>query len=82
AALMVARLASTYGRTVAAVILVTALLGFVLPSTMGRVVLLIPIILALSDRLGLAAGRSGRTGLALAAGLTAYHLGVPILPAN
>jgi di/tricarboxylate transporter len=82
AAVMVTRLASSYARTVAGVILVTAILGFLLPSTMGRVVLLIPIILALSDRLGLAAGRTGRIGLVLAAGLSAYHLGVPILPAN
>lgn len=82
AATTIGRVSGSYARTVAAVILVTALLGFVLPSTMGRVVLMVPIILSLCDRLGLDHGRRGRDGLILAMGLTAYMLGVPILPAN
>jgi di/tricarboxylate transporter len=60
----------------------TYALAFVMPSNMGRITLLMPIIMALADRAGLAEGSRGRIGLALAVGLGTYELSASILPAN
>jgi di/tricarboxylate transporter len=60
----------------------TYALAFVMPSNMSRVALLMPIVLALADRAGLAEGSSGRFGLALAVGLGTYELSGSILPSN
>ena len=60
----------------------TYALAFVMPSNMGRITLLMPIIMALADRAGLAEGSPGRIGLALAVGLGTYELSASILPAN
>jgi di/tricarboxylate transporter len=57
-------------------------LGFLMPSSMGRVVLLLPIVLALSDQLGFAHGTPGRTGIVMAAALGAILIPFAILPAN
>ncbi|MBM3573689.1 MAG: SLC13 family permease, partial [Alphaproteobacteria bacterium] len=76
------RLTHSYGGAVNGVVLVAVILAFLMPSTMGRVVLLMPIVLALADRLGLVAGRPGRTGLVMAATLGTYVPSTAILPAN
>jgi di/tricarboxylate transporter len=60
----------------------TYALAFVMPSNMGRITLLMPIIMALADRTGLTEGSRGRIGLALAVGLGTYELSASILPAN
>ena len=57
-------------------------LGFLMPSSMGRVVLLLPIALALADQLGFAYGSPGRTGIVMAAALGAVLIPFTILPAN
>jgi hypothetical protein len=54
-------------------------LAFIMPSSMGRVALLMPIILSLAKRCEL---KSGRSGLALAVGLSTFQLSASILPAN
>lgn len=72
----------TYGHYVAAVVLASVGLAFVMPSTTGRVLLLTPIALTLADRLGFAAGRPGRTGLVLAVAAASYMPPTSILPAN
>ena len=74
--------AQSYLRTIGAMVVLGTAVAFLLPSTMGRVVLLVPIVLALADRLGFEAGRPGRTGMALAFVLSTYLLPVAILPAN
>ena len=55
----------TYPRYVASVMVACVGLAFVMPSTTGRILLLIPIVLALADRIGLTEGRRGRTGLVM-----------------
>jgi di/tricarboxylate transporter len=60
----------------------TYALAFVMPSNMGRITLLMPIIMALADRTGLGEGSRGRIALALAVGLGTYELSASILPAN
>lgn len=57
-------------------------LAFVMPSNLGRIALLVPVVLAMSDELGLAEGSPGRTGAVLAVGVATPILSSAILPAN
>lgn len=75
------RAGESYGSVVTAVVAVGVLLAFVMPSTMGRVVLLIPVVLALATQLGFPPGSRGRAGLVMAATLGTYMPGAAILPA-
>ncbi|WP_341988103.1 SLC13 family permease [Azorhizobium sp. AG788] len=75
-------LSRSYPRLIAGVIAITYGLSFVMPSNMGRIALLIPIMQALCDRIGLAPGRKGRTGVMLAVGFGTFLLSASILPAN
>jgi len=79
---LTARLPRSYPGLIAGIVALAGGLGFVLPSTMGRVALLTPIVLALADRLGFPPGSKGRTGMALAAILGTYVICAAILPAN
>jgi anion transporter len=76
------RLGASYTQAVAAVAAAAVALAFLMPSTMGRVLLLLPIVLALCDRLGLKEGGRGRTGLVMTAALATYIPSCGILPAN
>jgi len=82
AAALTARLSGSYPRLVTGVVLLTYALAFVMPSNMGRIAVLMPIVLAVADRAGLAEGSRGRIGLALAVGFGTFMLSVSILPAN
>ncbi|WP_263140205.1 SLC13 family permease [Pseudomonas sp. RIT-PI-AD] len=75
-------LSGSYPRLVFGVIGLTYALAFVMPSNMGRIALLMPIVLALADRTGLGEGRPGRIGLGLAVGFGTFQLSASILPAN
>jgi anion transporter len=79
---LVRRFTGGYLATVAGIVTVCLALGFLMPSTMGRLVLLLPIVLALADRLGYREGSRGRTGLVIATGFGSYFGPVAILPAN
>lgn len=72
----------TYQRYIALVVVSCVGLAFVMPSTLGRVMLLIPIVLQLADRLGFTPDRTGRTGLVLAVAFGSYMPSTAILPAN
>jgi di/tricarboxylate transporter len=72
----------SYRSYVSAVVIAFVSLAFVMPSTTGRILLLTPIVLALADRLGLEAGRAGRTGLVMAVAAASYMPPTSILPAN
>ncbi len=76
------RLSGSYTQTVAAVALTSVALTFLMPSTMGRVLLLLPIVLELAERLGFAEGSRGRVGLVMTAALATYVPSTGILPAN
>lgn len=75
-------LAGSWLRLVGGVVAISYALAFVMPSNMGRITLLIPIVMALADRAGLAEGSRGRIGLALAVGFGTFQLSASILPAN
>lgn len=71
----------SYFRVITGVVWVTGLLAFVLPSATSRVMIMMPIILALADRLGFVAGTRGRVGMALAVGSGTMLPTFAILPA-
>ncbi|MBI1775059.1 MAG: anion permease [Proteobacteria bacterium] len=76
------RAAGSYGRAVAAVALAAVGLAFVMPSTTGRILLLLPIVLAFAERIGYQVGRRGRTGLVLTMAAASFMPPTTILPAN
>ncbi|MDQ0473406.1 SLC13 family permease [Labrys wisconsinensis] len=82
ARLLAAHLLGSWPRLVGGVVLATYALAFVMPSNMGRIALLMPIVMALAERAGLAEGSPGRIGLALAVGFGTFQLSASILPAN
>jgi len=62
--------------------LVTTVLCFVMPATVARILLMIPILLAFCDRLGLAPGSRGFNGIMLVMLIGSFQVGAAILPAN
>ncbi len=56
--------------------------SFLMPSAMSRVVLLIPIAIAIADYFGFTKGRNGRIGIVLAVILGSFLPAFAILPAN
>ena len=79
---IVRRVSDDYRLVIGAIILVSMVLGFLMPSTLSRVVLLIPIVMALAERLGFAAGGRSRNGMIMATVLSAYLCSTSVLPAN
>jgi di/tricarboxylate transporter len=75
-------LSGSYPLFIAGLVALAFALAFVMPSNLGRIALLVPIVLALSDELGLAPGSSGRFGAVLAVGVATPILSAAILPAN
>ena len=82
ARLLFGRIAPTYRAAVTAVAVAAVALAFVMPSTIGRLLLLSPIVMAFADRLGLAPGRIGRDGLIVTMAAASYMPPTTILPAN
>lgn len=82
ARLLLDRYTSSYLAALIGVSVVTTLLAFLMPATIGRVLLMIPIVCALAARMGFEPGSRGYNGLLLCAIMTTYHSGTGILPAN
>ena len=76
------RLTGTYAGAALGVAVMASILALLMPSTMGRVMLLLPVTLALADRLGFAPGSKGRDGLILTLAACCYMPAVGIMPAN
>lgn len=75
-------LSGSYPVLVAGLVASSFLLSLVMPSNLGRIALLVPVVLVLCDRFGLVAGRPGRTGAVMAVGLATPLLSAAVLPAN
>jgi di/tricarboxylate transporter len=75
-------LSRSYPMLIAGLVAIAFLLAFVMPSNLGRIALLVPVVLALADELGLEEGSSGRIGAVLAVGVATPVLSAAILPAN
>ncbi len=73
---------TTYWGVIAGVTVVGVALGFVMPSSMGRAILLMPIALGLAARFGFERGSRGHTGVVLAAAFGCHVPTFSVLPAN
>ncbi|STH97357.1 putative transport protein [Citrobacter braakii] len=76
------RLTYSWPLMVASVVLLSYALAFVMPSNMGRIALLMPIVAAMAKRAGINEGTRAWYGLALAVGFGTFQLSATILPAN
>lgn len=76
------RFVGNYAALIAAVAVVATLLSFFMPATVARMLLLLPIVVALAERVGFAPGSNGYNGLAMTAIMITYQSGSAILPAN
>jgi len=72
----------SYTKLIAGMVMACIAFAFIMPSAMGRIMLLIPITLALADHFGFTAGTNGRVGLVLATTLGSFIPAFSILPAN
>ncbi len=72
----------TYRKLITAAVLVSLVLSFLMPATVARILLLVPIMAAVAARHGLAHGSMGYTGVMLATILATFQCGTAILPAN
>ncbi|MCI5224416.1 MAG: SLC13 family permease, partial [Candidatus Electrothrix sp. AR4] len=72
----------SYLKIISGLVTAGVLFSFLMPSAMGRVVLLTPIALSLANHFGFKEGSKGRTGVLLAVILGTYIPAFGILPAN
>ncbi|MDR3462997.1 MAG: SLC13 family permease [Beijerinckiaceae bacterium] len=75
-------LSKSWLRMVGGVVALSYALAFVMPSNMGRIALLMPIVMAIADKAEFAEKSAGRTALALAVGFGTFQLSASILPSN
>ena len=71
-----------YYAIIGGVVMLGMVLGFIMPSAIGRLVLLIPIAMGFSKRCGFQVGSRGRTAIILAATFGATLPAIAILPSN
>ncbi|WP_353473315.1 SLC13 family permease [Salipiger sp. H15] len=79
---MAPALTGSYARLLSGLMLLAMALGFVMPSSMGRAVVLVPIGMALADRAGFARGSRGRIGIAVVLATGCNLPSCAILPSN
>lgn len=72
----------SYRALIALVVLICTIMCIVMPATISRILLLLPIMAAVAHRLGLEPGSLGYDGVALAVIMTNYQVGTAFLPAN
>ncbi len=82
AAALFGRYTRTYAGLVAEVAIAGTALAFFMPATVGRVLLLIPIVMALAERVGFKRDSNGFNGLCMIAIVISYQSGIGVLPAN
>ena len=82
AGLLAERFGRSYGGIVAGVVVVSMVLAFLIPSALGRIILLTPIVQALALRYGFEHGSRGYAGIMLAMAFGAMFPAFAILPAN
>jgi len=82
AAVIAPHLTVSYFRLISGVTLTAMLLGFIMPSSVGRAIVLIPVGMALADRVGFKAGSNGRKGVAVTLAIACNMPSFAVLPAN
>lgn len=76
------RFAGSYFRAVMGTVLLMLILSFLMPSSLGRITIMLPIVMALADRLGFVPGTKGRIGLVMAVAMGSLTPTFAILPAS
>ncbi|MEG3638751.1 SLC13 family permease [Magnetococcus sp. PR-3] len=71
-----------YGGLIAAIVIFGMVLAFLMPSSMGRAVLIVPLMQRLAQQMGYAVGSRGYIGILLAGAMGSFFPGFGILPAN
>lgn len=71
-----------YSSVIIGSILLGSALAFIMPSAMGRVMLLVPILIGIATHLGFSKNDRGYYGIVLAGVFATYLLGFTILPSN
>jgi di/tricarboxylate transporter len=79
---MALRMGVSYTGLLVGIAAVALALSFVMPSSTGRVVLLMPVAVSLADAFRFESGSKGRLGITVTAALSAVVPGFAILPAN
>ncbi|TEW45336.1 SLC13 family permease [Psychromonas algicola] len=82
AAVIAPYLVFSYSRLIFGLVATAMLLGFIMPSSVGRAIVLIPIGMALAEKVGFVQGSNGRRGIAVALALACNIPSFAILPAN
>lgn len=82
AEILVGRTQGTYFQTIFGIVLIAMSLSFFMPSATGRVVIILPIVLAVAERMGFRHGSNGYIAMSLAVGAGTLHPGFAILPAG
>lgn len=72
----------SYARLIWGVVICTTALGFLMPSSMGRLVLMMPIVVSLAELNGFRPGSQGYIGMTLAAAFGCHVTTFSVLPAN
>lgn len=75
-------LTRSYPRLIGGLMLASMILGFLMPSSVGRAVVMVPIGMALADRCGFAKGSNGRIGIAAILAIGCNMPSFAILPSN
>ncbi len=70
----------SYLRVLIGIAVVATVMNFLIPSTMVRVVMLVPLVALMAGRMGYAEGSGARNGLILATALLSFSPGAAILP--
>lgn len=78
----VLRLSGSYLQLITGLVLGAVVLAFLIPAAIARLIILMPIVLGLADKLGFAPGSRGRTGMVLATTMGSFYTPLTILPAN
>ena len=82
AGVLFGRFTRTYAGLIAEVAIAGTALVFFMPATVGRVLLLIPIVTALAERFRFVRGSNGFNGVCMITIVMAYQSGNGVLPAN
>ncbi len=82
ASVIAPHLTGSYPKLIFGLIFSAMFLGFIMPSSVGRAVVLLPIGMALADQVGFAKGSNGRLGIATALAISCNMPSFAILPAN
>ena len=76
------RFGGRYGGIIAGLMVMGVAMAFLMPSTLGRLMILLPIVLAMADGFGYGPGSNGRAGMVLAISFGTLIPGFAILPAT